>query len=155
MSIESDLDRSVETRIEKMESALAQYRRSEITRQKFFGVIRSACHTPEQIGDWRNPRDTIWACEESYLWKNRLIDAAERIEAEYRKEKHESHFAAAAGLLGIPENSQTVRRYVAGEIDIQEAKRIAEIVAHRHEKTDYDTLLENGVDKETARQIMQ
>ena len=53
--------------------------------------------------------------------------------------------------IGCEEDSRTMRWSLSGEIDLDEAKRIAKKCRHRHEDTRYDSLLRQGMDKETAR----
>jgi hypothetical protein len=68
---------------------------------------------------------------------------------------HGTTVKQAAELLGMPEDSQTVRLYTGRMLDLKEALRRASVITHRHESTDYDKLLAAGIDRDTARQIIQ
>jgi len=57
--------------------------------------------------------------------------------------------------LGMPPGSKTGKWLRRGEISEEQAERIAEKCSHRHEETDYDNLLKSGVDKETARDLIE
>jgi hypothetical protein len=56
-----------------------------------------------------------------------------------------------ADELGMPSDSQTVALALSGAIGMDEAKRRAEKIRHRHENTNYDSLLAAGVDRDEAR----
>lgn len=62
---------------------------------------------------------------------------------------------SAAEALGMPEDSQTARLVAMGAIDTNEGMRRARIIRARHEKTDYDDLLAEGYDRETAREMVK
>jgi hypothetical protein len=67
---------------------------------------------------------------------------------------HGTTVEQAAELLGMPEDSQTVRLYVTRMLDLREALRRARVITHRHESTDYDRLLAAGIDRDTARHLI-
>lgn len=56
-----------------------------------------------------------------------------------------------AASMGVLPSSKTFARFLAGDIDEAECRRIGKITAHRHEQTDYDELLERGLDRAEAR----
>lgn len=85
-----------------------------------------------------------------------------REDAAPRKEKNQKTRAARkaaiqaeADGLSVKVGSRTWQAYRSGEIDSEEAARIGRITTARHEKTDYDSLLQAGVDRDTARELIQ
>lgn len=70
----------------------------------------------------------------------------------------EEHFIEEYGetneMLGLPPTAKTGKWLRDGDISMEEAKRIAAIVTHRHEETNYDDLLRSGVDKSEAREMI-
>ena len=62
---------------------------------------------------------------------------------------------AEADALGVRLDSRTFSSYRRGEIDAQEARRIGEITRHRHEATNYDALIQSGMDRDTARGLIE
>ncbi|MCX7933849.1 MAG: DUF2293 domain-containing protein, partial [Planctomycetota bacterium] len=60
-----------------------------------------------------------------------------------------------AAMLGLPIDSRTVQDVMDGAIDLKTARRRADRIAHRHEETDYDDLLARGIDRDTARMIIE
>lgn len=91
-------------------------------------------------------------------------DAYDRDEARWQAEQRgETLIYAPSGMtreqagdfLGMPEDSQTVGLFVSKMIDMKEALRRARKITHRHESTDYEYLLAMGVDRDTARLMVE
>jgi len=60
-----------------------------------------------------------------------------------------------AASLGLLPDSRTYRKFCTGEINEKAAKGIGRYTRHRHEYTNYDDLLANGVPKEKARELIK
>lgn len=144
MDTERRLERAVERRTEEMRSGLDSYLKGEITSQKFYGILRAKSHLSEGLSE----------ADYDYTYRNALVSAAAKIRAEAKGVKLETEYDRAAKALRMPADSRTVRQYVSGEIDLEEALRRAEIIRYRHERTEYDALLEAGYSKEQAREII-
>ena len=90
-----------------------------------------------------------------------LIAAAQerRIAAKQRREikaqQKQEELEQLANSLNLLPDSQTFKRYLAGEIEEEEARGIGEYMAHRHNDTNYDELLAQGHSKEDARNLME
>lgn len=143
--VDFKMERAATARIERMESALADFTAGRISRQKFYGTIRKETAFPQ----------SLWESDEDYSHQNRVTSEADRIADAAKGLKTETPIAKAAKLLGMPERSLTVLDFVAGRISLEEATAAAERISHRHEKTDYDSLLASGVDRDTAREMIR
>ncbi len=92
--------------------------------------------------------------EDPYIYvrvRGAMMDAWERLTGEAQNTSAKD----VAEELGMPVNSRTVARVVAGELSMDEARNIAARIKERHEQTDYDDLLRQGYSKEDARAWMQ
>lgn len=94
---------------------------------------------------------TLMASVEADAKKLAKAKAARRKAAQEQARAREAH-AASMGLLP---DSRTYRAYLAGEIEREDAEGIGRYMAHRHEDTDYDSLLSSGMSKDDARALMQ
>lgn len=59
-----------------------------------------------------------------------------------------------AASMGVLPGSRAFKWYMEGEIDGDECRRIGDITRRRHEETNYDELLAEGMDRDTARELM-
>lgn len=57
--------------------------------------------------------------------------------------------------LGLKPRSLTGQKYVDGNITWDQAKYIANFIKYRHEKTNYELLLEAGMNRNEARKKMR
>jgi hypothetical protein len=109
---------------------------------------------------WKKPkyvRCLTWDDEQKYeAEREKLIvsNAKQRQRARQRRQEQEVELEKLAKELGVLRNSRTFKLYLDGEIDRDEAMRIGEITRYRHEETNYEELLEEGFDREEARELM-
>ncbi|MBU6232601.1 hypothetical protein KGP36_08310 [Patescibacteria group bacterium] len=160
------------TRVEFSESEQATYAASIKTANKYGQVAvlppgwvplrgQLATHCPlmlQKLEGWggskRRPRPVIgYYVPESYLAHCMAETKVERRRAA-RKQRKE-RIASEADQLGVRPDSRAFAAYRRGEIDAQECARIGAITADRHENTNYDALLQSGMDRETARELME
>lgn len=128
------------------EHAVRQYQR-----------LRQQGRTPAQALAyvWRTRRAHIpeWD-EDGTAWNQAVVEIERRL-AEETDAPVESRIEEIAAALGMPEDSRTVREVASGQLDMEEAMERAERIRFRHEKTEYDALLRSGVDRDTAREIIE
>ncbi len=84
--------------------------------------------------------------------ENEARDAARGVVIEY---SDAASLKEAADELGMPQDSETVRLYYERKLHKAEALRRAGVIIARHEDTDYDALLARGIDRDTARAMIQ
>ncbi len=130
----------------------------EFYEKKFSKVSKAVKRRMKRMQDARRE-----AREEARLEREEveLFDREQR--EERAKERGETLTYAPGGMtveqaaffLGMPEDSQTVRLYVTRMLDTKEALRRARKITHRHESTDYERLLAAGIDRDTARALIE
>lgn len=72
-----------------------------------------------------------------------------------RKMIKESNLATQARKMGLLVRSKAFQSFLKGEISEKEARRIGEITNARHACTNYESLLREGIDRDTARKMVQ
>lgn len=139
-------NRCATKRIDRMESALADFRSGRISRQKFYGILRRET----------NFRGEFWEQFDDFSEQNRVFDAEYQLRCAAQGIAAEpSEREKIAKSLGMPVDSIIVGKVAAGEMTVHEAAPICEEIRYRHRSTDYDSLLRNGASKEEARDEMR
>tara|TARA_Y100000034_G_scaffold108952_1_gene139754 strand:- start:33 stop:485 length:453 start_codon:yes stop_codon:yes gene_type:complete len=87
-------------------------------------------------------------------WQEKTKEKRER-SSKRQKEKKKEEREKAAKEIGCLMDSQCLEWYLSGKIDMQEAKRIANITERRHDSTEYEYLLDLGWSKEDAREYIR
>jgi len=96
----------------------------------------------------RYNRHVSWD-EMGEVW-NQIVREIERVLAKETDAPVESRVADVARELGLPDDSRTVRRVLAGHLDMEKAREIAAKIRYRHEQTSYDEIVWRA-GKENAR----
>lgn len=151
MSTEIKLHRLASARIANVENALYLFRSFSISRQKFHGVCRTACNflRTERMA-------AMWDADYDYAEQNRVVEAINRAKAQAKgKAATKSPRASLAETLSMPSDSIIVGKVLSGQMTIDEATPICAAIRHRHENTEYDALLAQGVSKDDAREIIR
>jgi len=74
---------------------------------------------------------------------------------ELKTKKKKEKLEELAESLGLLPNSRTFQRYLTGEIEEEDARKIGTFMNNRHDNTNYDELLEQGYSKDDARSLME
>lgn len=106
-----------------------------------------------------------------YVWKKKMVipieyqhlfhETNEQKENRYAKNlenrlRRKEQIFAIQEELGLKNpRSSVLRAYLRGDIDKESALAISESIRHRHEDTDYDELLQRGISKDDAREIIK
>lgn len=94
--------------------------------------------------------------DEGNLLESIAADSAKRAkQAKKSRTKTQQKIDDICSLVGCLPDSRCLRWYMAGQISLEEAQKIAEKTTHRHENTDYDDLLRRGIDRESARDMIR
>lgn len=88
------------------------------------------------------------------MTRQESIDAY-KIQKFERKESKYGTKREIAKMLDMYPESITVRRLYYGKITLKDAKRISKQIRHRHDKTNYEELLDRGYSQKAARRLMR